>query len=380
VLTNSLLAAAVASADVLADYSAVSNCVVTHWPVSITYTSSATAIATVDTNGQVHAVSPGTVTITATMGGFSSSVVVTITSAPVNLIHRYSFSETSGTDASDSIGGPAYDGTLNPGASFVGGQVVLDGVSGYVQLPPGILTNMSAVTIETWASFGATIPNWGVLFTFGDTDSGTGNGMNYISCQPHTGFGTTQIGISDADPGFNHELDAVFNGVLDGQTNVHIVAVYYPAASYTALYTNGTLVALNSSITISLAAAFATGDPLNYIGHSLYSADPYFSASVDEFRIYNGPLQAPAIKADAALGPNQLIGTATNISLTAAMSGGNVVLSWPTTSALVNVQTSSALGNGAVWTTANGTLTVSGGNYYMTIPAGTGAQFFRLQN
>jgi hypothetical protein len=346
--------------------------------MGIVYSSSATGVATVNTNGQVRAVSPGNATITATIGAFSSSVVITVTASPVSLVHRYSFSETTGSNAVDSVGGPTWDGTLFDAASLGGGKVTLDGTNGYVQLPPGILTNMDSVTIELWASFGSVISNWAVLFTFGDTDINTGFGHHYISCQPHTAFNTTQIGISDANPGFNHEEDAVLNAVQDGKTNLHLVAVYYPTAGYTALYLDGSLAAINSTIDIPLANAVLQ-DPLNYIGRSLYLNDPFLPAEIDEFRIYKGPLQAPAIMADFALGPNQLIGTNTTAAMSIASSGTNVLIRWPTNSALVTLKSSPVLGPGAIWSTVVPPLAVVSGNYQATVPISGSAQFFRLQ-
>src|ERR1017187_2085133 len=69
------------------------------------------------------------------------------------LTHRYSLT----TDASDSVG--TANGTVAGGATFNGsGGLVLNGTSGYVSLPPGLVSNLTAVTIETWASFG-TIAN-----------------------------------------------------------------------------------------------------------------------------------------------------------------------------------------------------------------------------
>ncbi|MGP8021819.1 MAG: Ig-like domain-containing protein, partial [Limisphaerales bacterium] len=69
------------------------------------YTSSNPNVATVDTNGMVTAVGAGSATLTATVGALTSTNSVTITVVPVNatLIHRYSFNETSGTTASDSV-------------------------------------------------------------------------------------------------------------------------------------------------------------------------------------------------------------------------------------------------------------------------------------
>lgn len=362
-------------AQVFADYATSTNVNVTTTATNLIYQSSPTNVVTVTAGGQVRATGLGSATVKAIIGTMSNSVSVTVTAYPTtnSLVHRYSFAETTGTTAADSIGGSDWDGTLSGGASFNGGQLVLDGVDGYVQLPAGILTNMNAVTIETWASFG-TIGTWAVLFTFGDT-TGTA-GFDYISCQPHTGGTTAQTGIKNA----SYEQNPFFTPVLDNYTNVHLVAVYHPEAGYCSIYTNGVLAAINSNITITLADAFFTGDPLNYIGRSLYSADPYLAVYMDEFRIYNGPLTVGQIKADAALGPNQLIGTSTNASLSASLSGGHLAIKWPTTAALVNLMSTPTLGAGAVWTPVNGTLvTDGGGNYQMTIPITGSAQFFRLQ-
>jgi hypothetical protein len=139
------------------------------------------------------------------------------------------------------------------------------------------------------------------------------------------------------------------------------------------------LAAINSSITITMADAMASGDPYNYIGRSQWAADPYLSGYMDEFRIYKGPLSAGQIKADAALGPNQLIGTGTITSLSVSTSGKNLLVKWPTASALVSLQSSPALGKDAVWTQVDTVPAIVSGNYQVTIPSTGSVQYFRLQ-
>jgi hypothetical protein len=345
----------------------------------------------------------GRAVITAKVGAFTSTNALTITvpGAPT-LIHEYKFNETSGTTASDSVPGnsPTWDGTLVGGATLGGGQVTLDGSSGYVQLPAGILTGVNEVTIEAWASFGTPINTWANLYAFGNTD-GSGAGENYITFQPHTGGPTTSMNFGIGDPGNAAETDVVLGNTLDGMTEVQIVAVYHPMAGDNLLYTNGVFVGdltgtgfnnLFNNLMDPVAFAGPTfsnqtvlastlgADPLNYIGHSLYNADPTLNGSIDEFRIYSGPLTPAQVAADYALGPNQLLGTVTNgISLAVKMVSGNVIISWPTTSALVTLASSAKLGSGASWTAVNGTLSVAGGNYQMTVPLSASAQFFRLQ-
>jgi len=378
---SNLFVGGLEQAQVLADYAITTNVnVTTTSGIGISYQSGATNVVTVTPGGMVRATGVGSTTVKAFIGTLSNSVLVTVNAYTnvATLIHRYSFNDSpDNTTVTDSIAGnsPTWDGILIFGASLNGSQVVLDQLnSGYVQFNPGILTtDMDAVTIETWASFG-TISNWAVLFTFGDTDGTFGH--NYISFQPHTGAATAQTGIKNNST----EQNPFFTPVLDNYTNVHIVAVYHPLVGYCSIYTNGTLAVINSSITVTLADALSTGDPYNYIGRSLYSADPYLDVYLDEFRIYKGPLTVGQIKADHALGPDQLIGTNTNVALSTSLSAGHLAIKWPTTSALVNLMSSPTLGAGAVWTPVNVPMSTDGGGHYqMTVPITSSNQFFRLQ-
>jgi hypothetical protein len=197
-------------------------------------------------------------------------------------------------------------------------------------------------------------------------------------------------------------------GTLDGRTNVHIVVVLHPLAGYEAFYTNGVLVgttpilnnlidpiayatpastnSANSHVNTtfnsqSVVAATLGADPLNYLGLSLYGVDALFNGSIDEFRIYNGPLTAAQIAADYSLGPNKLAATPVTVPLTVALKSGSLVISWPaTTPAQVSLMTSPALGTGAVWSPVTGSPANVGGNYQMTVPISGAARYFQLRN
>ena len=89
---------------------------------------------------------------------------------------------------------------------------------------------------------------------------------------------------------------------------------------------------------------------------------------------------AGEIKAGTLLGPNQLIGNNTSVALSATLSGGNIVIRWPTNSALVTLMSSPVLGPGATWTPVpTATMSLNGSNYQVTSPASSAARFFRLQ-
>ncbi len=233
-------------AQVFADYATATNVNVTTTPgIGIVYQSTATNVATVAANGRVRAVAPGSAAVKAIVGSLTNSASVVVVGYYTNtatLMHRYSFTGS----LADSVGGPDWDGVNYGGSSITGGQLVLDGLSGYAQLPPGIITNMDAVTVETWATFGNTISNWAVLFTFGDSDGTLGH--YYISCQPHTGGGTAQTGIKN----FTFEQNPFFTPPLDGYSNVHIAAVFHPEAGYCSIYTNGILAAVNPNIIVTM--------------------------------------------------------------------------------------------------------------------------------
>lgn len=384
------------------------------------YVSSNPGVATVDSNGMVNAIAPGTTVLTASVGALNStnSLTLTVKAVVPNLVHRYSFKDAafSGT-AADSVGGPAWDGTVNGDAVLSGSNLVLSGNAGSsVTLPAGILGGMDEVTIEAWVTFPGGINANANLFAFGRTDTtafdpNIGAGLNYISFTPNNGTGM-QASFAQGNPGNLGERNATAAGDLSNQTNLQIVVVYHPLAGYEACYTNGVLAGsismfnnlidpvafqspayTNHSILVYQLANDPLNDglgpdPQNYIGQSLYNPADYSGALADsgllaaysEFRIYNTPLTAAQVAADYALGPNQVIGSNTNVTLSASLTGGELTLAWPTSSALVNLQSSPVLGPGAVWTPVTGTLTVAGGNYVMTLPATAAtAQYFRLQ-
>jgi len=289
-------------------------------------------------------------------------------SAPLpTLVHRYSFSETSGTVVNDSAGGAAWNGTLPNGGTFSGGQLTLSSASSqYVRLPAGILSNYTAVTIEAWATFTSSVPWNTMFFSFGNTNGASGN--SYLFCAPQSG----RIAITSTD--YTGEQGA--NGSLDFslRTNLHVTAVFNPPANYLALYTNGVLAGVNTTVTTPLNAV---SNVFSYIGRSLYSGDTYFNVSLDEFRIYSGALQPADIATAQLVGPNVLL--TTNMPLNSVRSGGNLTMSWPMAGPGFTLASSPTLGSDAVWTPVGTLPTVTGTNYQLTITPTNGTLFFRLQ-
>ena len=274
-------------------------------PISITrlcaYASGNTNILTVNSNGVITAVGQGSATIVASYSSLTSTQTITVVQPASVLAHRYSFT----ADASDSVGGAAWNGTLPNGGTFAGNQVQLAAASSqYIQLPAGIISNYAAVTIEAWASFPTALPGNCFFFGFGNTDGG-GAGENYIYLQPSAGH----IGIGGNDPGYVGEQQAGTYGNLSLKSNIHITAVFNPQANWIAVYTNGILAGKNLAATWQLNQISSV---LNYIARSLYNGDSYMDVNVDEYRIYNGALTGQGVAISDAAGPNSIPAGVTN--------------------------------------------------------------------
>ncbi len=239
----------------------------------------------------------------------TSSPALLIVGAANFLSHRYSFSNVltslsvTNTLDPDSVGGAT--GTNWGDATVSGGKLVLDGTTGtYMQLPSGLFngTNATALTVEFWATYGVN-PNNVYVFSFGYTNYIIGSGLvgvQYAIYSPHNASGQG-LSISPSDSSFAQSTTAA--GTLDGAT-WHVACVIDPPDKILSIYTNGVLESVNTNFTVNLGNV---NDQLSYIGASLFSADPYLTASIDELRIYNGAISVLSIQQSDAQGPNSVL-------------------------------------------------------------------------
>jgi hypothetical protein len=355
-------------------------------PAGLTLTSSDTNVLWLDSNNVLHSQNPGQATITSVYQGTTNTVTITVTesAATPSLVHRYSFNDANGgTTVADSVGGPAWNGTVMSGGTngvptpgnFTNGLLYLSAaVSNYVQLPGGILSNYTAVTIESWANM-TSFPVNSYLWSFGDTDvantntysGGLPSGYDLIFCAPQAG----NLTISGSDPSWQGGV-GVNDQNWNGRTNFHLTAVFDPPAGYMAIYTNGVLAAINTSETIPMSSV---SNVFSYIGRSLYYADPFATFNIDEFRIYKGVLSPTDVTVSQLIGPNQVL--TTNARITATPSGNNLVLTWPEAASGFTLQSRTSLTSGS-WTTVTPAAALVGGNWQATVPKTGGTQFFRL--
>jgi hypothetical protein len=221
------------------------------------------------------------------------------------LVNRYSFTD-GDTTAVDSVGGR--EGTLTGTATIANNELVLDG-NGGVSLPVDILDPaFQNVTIEAWFQISADV-TWQRLFDFGGADAG-GAGGNCIFFSPTSGDNTARLAIAtNGYPSWSTGEDRVDGDEIAVDTPTHVACVYDGAADEIRLYLDGELVgATATTMELSdVARMFA------YIGDSVYTADPYFEGTIDEFRIYDTALTDDDVLASFSEGPDAEI-TETPIS------------------------------------------------------------------
>jgi concanavalin A-like lectin/glucanase superfamily protein len=317
-------------------------------------TSSDPTVLSIDaTSGRMHALKLGTATISAIFGGFTNSQAIAVVLPPTRMQYRYSFNESSGTTAEDSIAGA--DGTLIGGATFIGDSVLLNGLDGYVELPAGIISALgNNMTFEAWMTNSAS-GNWSRIFDFGSAG-------DFTFLVPNEGGGLLRFDTSSGGA-FNSAAAFPVNAMT------HVVLVYDFNDNYSKAYVNGVLVGSGGA-----PKPFSTMvDTSNWLGRSEFP-DPFLNGSYDEVRIYSGLLTEAAIARDILLGPNQVIA---NVPLSFSTGGGNITLSWPNYAAAFVLESTTTL-NGT-WTPAAGTVVQSGNTYQLTVPMSGSARFFRLR-
>ncbi len=284
-----------------------------------------------------------------------------------SLVHRYSFSESGGTSAADSVGGPAWTGTLPVGGTLSGGQLTLASASSqYASLPPGIVSALTNFTIEVWVKLNSTA-NWTRIFDFGN------NTTSYMFLTPQNGSNSRlRFGITTNSSGGEQQI----TGTAALTTGVwHHVAVTRNGLTGV-LYQNGVAVGTNNAMTNTPSKLGSTVN--NYLGKSQW-ADPYLNGQLDEFRIHSVALSAAEIAAAYSLGVNLLLST-NSPAITLTNSATSLTLTWPLASAGFTVQSRTNLAAGNWLNVASPAPQIIGGQWQVTVGVSNNldSTFYRL--
>ena len=328
-------------------------------------------VLTVSTNGMITGVSTGTATVTATVGGMTATSG-TITVVSQMLLHEWSFSESGGATAFDSVGSANI--ALQGGASLGSGVLTLPGGSGnYAQFPNGILASNYSITIETWLTDNGGL-TWARAWSFGGTTK-PGGGLiqnNYIDLIPRAG-GAGGVWTEFRTPP-SGTIDVISPGNIPMQTGTEkYIAITYNAQSQTCImYSNGVAIKTMTGITVSPASLGVAN--YNFLGYDQWN-DATFQGTYDEMRIWDGSLSPVYMLVSAAAGPGVIITNTTPQTL--AVSAGTALLGSQTEQATVTgnfiqaggVDVTSAVTN---WTSSNlAILTVNSSGLITAVSGGT---------
>lgn len=242
----------------------------------------------------------------------------------------------SGTTFADSIGGVVATMRGN-GGSLTGGAVVLPGsttgdqpaaaISAYLDLPNGLLTQSSSVTLEAWAT-PLSSKNWQRLFDFGRCAAASGQGAaageiidGSTAPGATAGYDNLSLSLNNAGNISSQQLEGQIHGAAAQYsfstanttvgTQYHYVLVvedgagiYGASGCQVRWYRDGVL-------RNSMDFAFRLkdiADVNNWVGRSMYSADSNSNLSLNELRIYRRAISPSEIAASFAAGPDPSVG------------------------------------------------------------------------
>ncbi|WP_261301757.1 family 43 glycosylhydrolase [Paenibacillus andongensis] len=209
-----------------------------------------------------------------------------------SLMLWYKFNEGSGTTVTD-YSGNNRNGTLNGGytwgtAANGSRALELDGSSGFVQMPNGILTGVTDITVTTsvYLDTANADPAW--VYTFGSTEYAGAPGTTYFALL-EDGGGNLRSTIS-LNRWENEQNTAKRASLTKG---VWKNVAFTLSGTTGTLYEDGVVIAQTTNVT---NAPKKIGDLYNYIGKPEYSADKYLKGKVSDFRIYNRALSSSEVK------------------------------------------------------------------------------------
>jgi Concanavalin A-like lectin/glucanases superfamily len=224
------------------------------------------------------------------------------------LVHRYSF-EGTGTNVVDGVG--SADGSVEGGQLSGSGSVVLDNtgaVENFVNLPNGILSSLSSVTLEAWVVWDGGDP-WQRIFDFGTSNAGegqTGGGAEYLflatdSADDSTTPDVMRVGFLSAGSGGEAQLNV--SPALASGVEKHVAVVMNGQSGALSLFVDGVRVGMGQSNALQGELQTLT-DNNNWLGRSQFSTDAGFEGSLGEFRIYNAALSQQQVALSFDLGPD----------------------------------------------------------------------------
>ncbi|WP_310345559.1 LamG-like jellyroll fold domain-containing protein [Pelomonas aquatica] len=184
--------------------------------------------------------------------------------------------------------GHGLNAVLKGGASWGAGRqanrqaLALDGASGHLEMPEGLLVRAGDVTLTAWVWWNGVTRGNARVFDFGSTD------ITYLALL----VSPDAMRVSVTNTSYFGEQTVSASALPKGRW-VHLAVTLRDRTC--TLYVDG---AAASSITTMDLAPYQLGNTThNWLGRAQYGADPYFNGRLQDFRIYGGALDAGAVQA-----------------------------------------------------------------------------------
>jgi hypothetical protein len=214
-----------------------------------------------------------------------------------SLIHRYTFDGT-GTSITDSIGsahGTCVNCTVSSGRVDLANNIS----NNYVDLPNGIISGLSEVTVEVWLKWDGGSQRQRI-FDFGNANS-SGSGTSYFFLGPMNSEGYLATYLNFTSTANDSSADWVAKDTSQLNTSsTHHLAVTFDGSTLS-LYLDGEL---QNATTKSSKSLSMIDDKNNWLGRAQFSNTPELDGLIYEFRIYNQALREEEISASYAAGQN----------------------------------------------------------------------------
>ncbi|MDH0865936.1 LamG-like jellyroll fold domain-containing protein [Mitsuaria sp. GD03876] len=195
-----------------------------------------------------------------------------------------------GTVARD-VGAGKLAGALKGGASWGDGRkagtraLALDGTSGHLELPAGVLAGVGDVTITAWVWWNGVGKGNARVFDFGSSD------ITYLSLL--VSADATRVSVTNTSY-FGEQT--VSTGPLPKGRWVHLAMTLKDRTC--TLFVDGATAA--SIATMDLAPYQLGATTQNWLGRARYGQDPYFNGRMQDLRIHGGALTPAQVQALAS--------------------------------------------------------------------------------
>jgi len=337
-----------------------------------------------------------------TLGAFVAPYQDNVTNLS-SLVYRWSFDEpagsvSSGTVVTDSISGA--EAIVNGNrANFTGtglrlpGDTTGTGDAAYFDMPNGMISALSNLTVEIWATPIAS-KNWQRLFSFGRTaEAGDGGGEWTGPASGGTSAQKAMYWTINAGTSISRQncvmLDAadIYKDAVSGTTMETVTGTrYYYVFTFEdgvgffgatggrmAFYRNGYQIGWRD-VPFRLQDI---DDVNNWLGRSQWSGDSNSNVEYDEVRIYSQALSWYDIYGHYLAGPDVPVDEYPTLQITSA--AGTVMVNWPGNAAGFSLRETESISPPAPWSDVTNAVDSTTNGLQVTLPMGFGNRHFRLE-